>query len=154
MNFSLIYRNHWIQSIFFRAFCGLNSRINQLIYIHIRADHLDFRSVANHDFDILCRQRLASIVDRIISLRLSDGKRHQINVNHFFFIILLLIDSIICNHCHSILLALLIILFEWNLEDYQWFHQPLNIFLLNMLIVMYVIFVIYSNSHLLFDDFV
>ena len=55
-----------------RASHGLNSRFDKLLFIYFRAYHLDFRSVSKRDFDLMCRQHLPSIVDRVISLHLSD----------------------------------------------------------------------------------
>jgi hypothetical protein len=57
----------------FRAFQGLNSRFNSLLFVHFRRYHLDFRSVSKRDFDIVCREYVPLILDRIISLHLSDG---------------------------------------------------------------------------------
>lgn len=55
-----------------RAFYGLNSRFDKLLSVYFRAYHLDFRSVSKRDFDLMCRQYLPSMVDRVISLDLSD----------------------------------------------------------------------------------
>ncbi|CAF1261568.1 unnamed protein product [Rotaria sordida] len=56
-----------------RAFRGLNARFDALLFTHFEIyGHLDFQSVSKHDFDIVCQQHLPSIIDRIISLRLSD----------------------------------------------------------------------------------
>jgi hypothetical protein len=54
------------------AFHGLNSRFNALLFVHFRHFHVDLRSISKHDFDFICRQYLPSIVDRVISLHLSD----------------------------------------------------------------------------------
>jgi len=54
------------------AFHGLNSRFDTLLFVHFRHFHLDFRSVSKNDFDLVCRQYLPSIDDRIVSLCLSD----------------------------------------------------------------------------------
>ncbi|CAF3867230.1 unnamed protein product [Rotaria sp. Silwood1] len=56
----------------FQAFYGLNLRFNTLILIHCRKCRLDFQSITKTDFDIICKNYLPCIIDRIISLRLSD----------------------------------------------------------------------------------
>ncbi|CAF2737583.1 unnamed protein product [Rotaria sp. Silwood2] len=56
-----------------RAFRGLNVRFDTLLCTHFQVyGHLNFQSVSKHDFDIVCQQHLPSVIDRIISLRLSD----------------------------------------------------------------------------------
>jgi len=55
------------------AFHGLKSRFEALLFAHFRACHLDFRSVSKHNFKMICRRYLPLIMDRIISLRLSDS---------------------------------------------------------------------------------
>jgi hypothetical protein len=57
----------------FRAFYGLNNRFDRLIFTKLQRYHLDFRSIPKPEFEIVCRQYLPSILNRIISLRLSDG---------------------------------------------------------------------------------
>ncbi|CAF3808035.1 unnamed protein product [Rotaria sordida] len=56
----------------FQAFYGLNSRLNTLILAHCRKCRLDFESITKTNFDIICKNYLPYIIDRIISLRLSD----------------------------------------------------------------------------------
>jgi len=56
----------------FRAFRGLNSRFNSLLFKLFQAYCLDFRSATKHDFDILCDEYLPQIGDQTITLRLSD----------------------------------------------------------------------------------
>jgi len=56
----------------FRAFCGLNSRFNSLLFKLFQAYRLNFRSATKHDFDILCDEYLPQIGDQTIALRLSD----------------------------------------------------------------------------------
>ncbi|CAF3150270.1 unnamed protein product [Rotaria sp. Silwood2] len=56
----------------FQAFYGLNSRLNTLILAHCRKCCLNFQSITKTDFDIICKNYLPFIVNRIISLRLSD----------------------------------------------------------------------------------
>jgi hypothetical protein len=56
------------------AFYGLNTRFNQLLLTKFRSYRLDFRSISKHDFETFCQQYLPSIVDRVISLHLSDSE--------------------------------------------------------------------------------
>ncbi|CAF4860482.1 unnamed protein product, partial [Rotaria magnacalcarata] len=56
----------------FRAFHGLNTRIDQLLLIQLQKYYLDFRSIAKHDFEFFSQQHLTSINDRIISLHISE----------------------------------------------------------------------------------
>ncbi|CAF4764839.1 unnamed protein product [Rotaria sp. Silwood1] len=56
----------------FRAFYGLNYRLNTLILGHFRTYRFDFRSISREDFDVICRVYFPLIIDRIIYLRLSD----------------------------------------------------------------------------------
>lgn len=53
------------------AFHQLNFRLNQLLTVSFNSYVLDFRSISKHDFDLLCRQHLPTIVDRVISVHLS-----------------------------------------------------------------------------------
>jgi hypothetical protein len=55
-----------------RAFHGLNIHFDNLIFTHFRKHRLDFRLASKKDFDIVCRENLPLIIDRIISLGLSD----------------------------------------------------------------------------------
>jgi hypothetical protein len=55
-----------------RAFHNLNSRFNTLLFTHFRAYHLDFRSLSKHNFDIICQQHIPLIIDRVISLDISN----------------------------------------------------------------------------------
>lgn len=55
-----------------RTFHGLNTRFDNLIYIHFRKHRLDFRESSKQDFDIICRFQLPLIIDHIVSLGLSD----------------------------------------------------------------------------------
>jgi hypothetical protein len=54
------------------AFHGLNARFDTLLFVHFRFYRLDFRSISKTAFDVICRDHLLSIADRVISLRLSD----------------------------------------------------------------------------------
>ncbi|CAF1347875.1 unnamed protein product [Rotaria sordida] len=55
-----------------RAFLGLNSRFDQLLYIHFQTNYFSFQSISKEDFDIICQQHLLLFIDKIISFRLSN----------------------------------------------------------------------------------
>jgi hypothetical protein len=55
------------------AFSGLNSRFNQLLYAHFQTHQIDLQSIGNYDFDVLCQEYLPILIDKIISLRLSNN---------------------------------------------------------------------------------
>jgi len=55
------------------AFHGLNSRIETLLFTHLRTCHLDFRSTSKDNIKMICQRYLRLIMDRIISVRLSDA---------------------------------------------------------------------------------
>ena len=57
----------------FDAFYNLNSRFNTLLLTHFRAFHLDLRSVAKQRLNRLCQQQLPKVIDRVLSLHLSNG---------------------------------------------------------------------------------
>ncbi|CAF2136623.1 unnamed protein product [Rotaria magnacalcarata] len=88
----------------FRAFHGLNTRIDQLLLIQLQKYYLDFRSIAKHDFEFFSQQHLTSINDRIISLHISDDIEtpnlpelllsHGYRISQFIHLKSLSIDSI------------------------------------------------------------
>jgi hypothetical protein len=55
-----------------RAFIGLNSRFNQLLYYHFRVHQLNLQSLSKEDFENISENHLPLIIDQIISLRLSN----------------------------------------------------------------------------------
>ncbi|CAF4886877.1 unnamed protein product [Rotaria sp. Silwood1] len=55
-----------------RAFFGLNSRFDHLLYIHFQTNQFSFQSISKEDFHIICQQHLPLLIDKIISLRLSN----------------------------------------------------------------------------------
>jgi AAA+ ATPase superfamily predicted ATPase len=79
MNFELL-PNEIILDLFeyfstihlFHAFFGLNSRFNKLISQQFQKFHLDFLFISKTNFNHFCQNYLPSIIDRIISLRLSN----------------------------------------------------------------------------------
>ncbi|CAF1032880.1 unnamed protein product [Adineta steineri] len=68
----------------FHAFFGLNTRFDTLLLNRFSAYRLDFRSISKTDFDAICRNHLPSIIDRVISLRLSDNNYTPHQTNLFF----------------------------------------------------------------------
>ena len=58
----------------FQAFHGLNSRFNTLLLTYARDYRLNLRSAFKHRSNIHFQQYLSSIIDRIISLRVSYNK--------------------------------------------------------------------------------
>ncbi|CAF3043174.1 unnamed protein product [Rotaria sp. Silwood2] len=66
-----------------RAFSGLNTRFNSLLFIHFRRYRVDLRSISKEDFDIFYRTYLPSITDRTIYLRLSDDEDTPYQCAHF-----------------------------------------------------------------------
>jgi hypothetical protein len=66
-----------------RAFSDLNSRFDTLLIVHFRVHALDFQTASRHDFDIICRENLPSIADRIIALRLSNDHDTPYQINLF-----------------------------------------------------------------------
>lgn len=57
----------------FRAFYGLNTRFNALLYQQCRNFYMDFKSVSKRDFDVICQKHLPLIADQLISLSLWDS---------------------------------------------------------------------------------
>ncbi|CAM4851379.1 unnamed protein product [Rotaria magnacalcarata] len=68
----------------FRAFRGLDARFNTLIFNHVRTyGHFDFRSASKQDCDIIYQQHLPTIIDQIISLRLSNDDATPQQIERF-----------------------------------------------------------------------
>jgi hypothetical protein len=68
----------------FRAFYGLNNRLNKLLFVHMQFhSHLSFESISKTDFDIICQDYLPTLIDRIISLRFSDDDETPEQINYF-----------------------------------------------------------------------
>jgi len=66
-----------------RAFHGLNTRFDSLLFKHFRTYRVDFRSISKEDFNILYRAYLPSIINRIVYLRLSDDEDTPYQCAHF-----------------------------------------------------------------------
>src|SRR5437868_6499622 len=56
----------------FRAFYGLNSRFNKLLLLHNKNFDFNFERIPKEDFDIICQRHLSSVIDRVVSIRISD----------------------------------------------------------------------------------
>ncbi|CAF1394779.1 unnamed protein product [Adineta ricciae] len=54
------------------GFYDLNHRFNQLLLHHFHNYSFDFRSVSKRHFNLACREYLPLVIDRIVSLHLSD----------------------------------------------------------------------------------
>jgi len=57
-----------------RAFSGINTRFGSLLFTHFHSYQLDFQLVSKSGFENLCQNYLPTIIDRIISLHLSDDE--------------------------------------------------------------------------------
>ncbi|CAF1439078.1 unnamed protein product [Adineta steineri] len=92
-----------------RAFHQLNKRFNNLLFIHYKTYHLDFRSISKCDFDIFCQRYLPRITDRIISITLSDDNETPDAINSFLsygitFYQLISLRAVKIYHLHSTIL--------------------------------------------------
>jgi hypothetical protein len=67
----------------FRAFVGLNTRFNTLLFEKFHKHRLDFRSISKRDFDFVCQRYLPSIVDQTSSIYLSDDDETPDQINCF-----------------------------------------------------------------------
>ncbi len=68
-----------------RAFHGLNTRFDYLLFKHFRTYRVDFRSISKEDFNIVYRAYLPLIINRIIYLRLSDDEDTPYQCAHFLY---------------------------------------------------------------------
>ena len=67
----------------FRCLQNLNARINDLLFVRFRSYQLDLRSISKHDFDFICREHIPLVIDRIVSLHLSDDDRTPLQLESF-----------------------------------------------------------------------
>lgn len=67
-----------------RAFYDLNTRFNNLIFLHFQTNLLNFQSISKYDFDFVCQNYLSSIKHQIRSLRLSDDDDTPQQIDLFF----------------------------------------------------------------------
>ncbi|CAF3344820.1 unnamed protein product [Rotaria socialis] len=67
-----------------QTFHGLSSRFDHLLNIFFRTNrNLDFRSISKSKFDIVCQHIVPTIIDRIISIRLSDDDQTPQQIDLF-----------------------------------------------------------------------
>jgi hypothetical protein len=69
----------------FRAFHGLNSRFDSLLFDLFQAYRLDLRFASKHDFDILCDKYISQIGHQTIALRLSNDDDTPQQIELFLF---------------------------------------------------------------------
>ncbi|CAF5111222.1 unnamed protein product [Rotaria sp. Silwood1] len=67
-----------------RIFYDLNTRLNFLLYQQFRGYHFNFFSSSKHQFDMVCQHHLPFIVDRIMTLTLSNYDSTPKQINLFF----------------------------------------------------------------------
>ena len=67
-----------------RAFYTLNTRLNDLIFLHFQRHALNFQSISKSHFQWICKQHLPTMTDAIIALRLSDDDDTPQQINLFF----------------------------------------------------------------------
>ncbi|CAF4848721.1 unnamed protein product [Rotaria sp. Silwood1] len=68
----------------FRAFYGLNIHFNKLLFFHFQVrGYFNFESISKTHFDIICQQYLRTLIDHVISIRLSDNNGTPQQINHF-----------------------------------------------------------------------
>ncbi len=101
-----------------RSFYNLNLRFNNLLFVHFRSFSLDFRSVSQYDFNLICREYLPSITDHIISLCLSNNDdtpqqielflEHNLNIRQFYSLKSLSLYELCSNEIMNK------IMFEWK----------------------------------------
>jgi hypothetical protein len=91
-----------------RAFYGLNSRFNFLLYKQYRAYRFRFQYISKRNFDMICQEHLSIITDRVIALQLSDDTETPGQINLFVSYIPLLTQF---THLRSITL--------YNLRSYH-----------------------------------
>lgn len=65
-------------------FSNLNTRFNDLLSHRWRKYRLNFRSINKNDVDLICRRALPNIIDRIITLDLSDDDDTPYLIEQFF----------------------------------------------------------------------
>ncbi|CAF0803015.1 unnamed protein product [Adineta steineri] len=67
----------------FRAFYGLNSRFNNLLYKQFRTYHFQFASISKFYFDLICQQHIPFIADKIVGICLSESYNTPEQINLF-----------------------------------------------------------------------
>jgi hypothetical protein len=66
-------------------FYNLNSRFNSLLFDHTKDFHLNFKSISRDNFDLICRWHLSRIIDRVVSLHLSNDDDTPCQIDLFLF---------------------------------------------------------------------
>ena len=69
----------------FNGFYNLNSRLNELLFSEYESYRINFCSILKCEMDFLIEEYVPSIVDRVISLRLSDDYDEGPSQTHLFF---------------------------------------------------------------------
>jgi hypothetical protein len=69
----------------FRAFVGLNTRFNTLLFKQFHKHCLDFQSTSKRNFYFVCQRYLPSIIDRKSSICLSDDHDTPGQINCFLY---------------------------------------------------------------------
>jgi len=87
----------------FRAFYGLNSRFNALLFTQCRAYRVNFHSILKYQSEFFDQPYLPLVANQIISLRLSDSKDESPSQTDFFFSSGLQLNQFI--HLRSLLLC-------------------------------------------------
>ena len=67
-----------------QIFYNLNTRFNQLIFLHFQQHGLNFQSISKDCFQSICQNDLPSINEHIFALRLSDDDDTPQQINLFF----------------------------------------------------------------------
>ncbi|CAF1434546.1 unnamed protein product [Rotaria sordida] len=67
-----------------RTFYGHNSRFNLLLYNQFQSYRFDLLSCSKHQFDIICKQHLPFISNRVTTLTLSDNEDTPGQINQLF----------------------------------------------------------------------
>ena len=84
------------------AFLDLNSRFNQLLFIHFQNHQFNFQSISKQHFDRICSQHYSNLDNRIISLHLTNDDETP-NLCEFFLTSGLTLDQFI--HLKSLTLS-------------------------------------------------
>ncbi len=67
----------------YQSFFGLNSRFNKLLCQQFQKFHLDLRLISKTNFHRVCENNIVSVIDRIISLHLSNDDNSPQQIEHF-----------------------------------------------------------------------
>ncbi|CAF1262963.1 unnamed protein product, partial [Rotaria sp. Silwood1] len=67
----------------YQSFFALNSRFNKLLCQQFEKFHLDFRLISKTNFHQVCQNNILSVIDRIISLHLSNDDNTPQEIEYF-----------------------------------------------------------------------